>query len=92
MEVAKDDVGSAKARRKKAFALADELGLSRADRIELAQTLLWRDLDSWQHLSDEQVGRLLDAMEGWVLISHLLQTSPVREAKRSHPSSRASTA
>lgn len=87
-----DDVGSPKARRKKAFALADELGLSRSDRIELAQTLLWRDLDTWQHLTDEQVSRLLDALEGFILVSHLLQTSPLQRAKKAHPASKASTA
>lgn len=90
--MASDDVGSAKARRKKAFALADELGLTRADRIELAQTLLWRDLDSWQRLTDEQVSRLLDALEGYRLVTHLLQTSPLKDAKRAHPASRSSMA
>lgn len=83
-----DEVGSPQARRKKAFALADELALTRQDRIDLAEAILWRDVESWKHLNDEQISRLLDAMEGYEKISHLLETS----AMRAHPSMRASTA
>lgn len=95
-DVGSDDVGSPKARRKKAFALADALGLTRDERIDLAETLLWRDLESWQHLSDEEVSRLLDAMEGGLLIAQLFamrHDATLEEvAKALHPASKDSTA
>lgn len=58
-------------RRRKLFLLADEVGLSRDDRIELAQYLLRRDITSWKQLDEAQVCRLLDALEGHQLISEL---------------------
>lgn len=63
--------GSAQARRRKAFKLADDIGLDRDQRIEFARALLWRDITSWSNLEPEQVDRLLDAMEGWVFIEHI---------------------
>lgn len=58
-------------RRRKAHALAKQLGLSRDDRIELARVLLWRDIESWKQLDDAQVMRLLDAMDGYVYLTYL---------------------
>jgi hypothetical protein len=49
-----------------------EIGLTRDERVELARVILWRDIESWAGLTDEQVGRLLDAMEGFEKIVHLL--------------------
>lgn len=63
--------GSPQARRRKLFSLADHIGLSRDQRIEFARAMLWRDIKSWQSLDDAQVDRLLDALEGWVLIEHI---------------------
>lgn len=60
------------ARRKKLFAVAGELGLTTDERIELARAVLWRDIDSWADLSDEQVDRLLDCFEGYEKITWLL--------------------
>lgn len=59
-------------KRRKAFQLAADLGLDRDDRIELARVLLWRDITSWGQLSDSQVARILDALEGFTLVAHLL--------------------
>lgn len=65
--------GTPAARRRKLFVLADELGLSRDERIELSQYLLRRDIVSWKHLDDHQVDRMLDALEGAMLVAALRQ-------------------
>lgn len=63
-------------RRKKMYAVAKEIGLSRGERIELAQYLLRRDISSWSDLDEDQVCRILDAMEGWLLIETLNAMRP----------------
>ena len=60
-------------RRRKLFLVAKEIGLTRDERIELAQYLLRRDITSWKQLDEEQVLRLLDAIEGYSLIRQLEQ-------------------
>ena len=62
------------ARRKKLFIYARMFGLDRDERLEFAQLLLHRDINSWQDLTDQQMGRLLDAFEGAALLNHLLTT------------------
>ena len=57
------------ARRRKLFVVADQLHLSREERIDLASMILRRHVSTWKELSDGQVVRLLDAMEGYALIS-----------------------
>jgi hypothetical protein len=52
--------------------LAAEFDMTRDERIELAQYLLRRDITSWKQLTDAQVGRLLDALEGAQLILQLI--------------------
>lgn len=56
--------------------LAKHLGLSHDERIELTQYLLRRDITSWEHLTDDQVVRLLDAVEGYQLINDLMTMRP----------------
>lgn len=63
-------------RRRKLFVIADEIGLLRQERIELAEAILWRDVGSWSVLTDEQVGRLLDALEGYQKVRWLLVNRP----------------
>lgn len=46
------------------FVLANELTLTKDERLDLAQAILWRDVVSWKDLTDEQVDRMLDALEG----------------------------
>jgi hypothetical protein len=60
------------ARRRKLFLLAAKFDLTRDERIELAQYLLRRDITSWKQLSDAQVCRLLDALEGTELVLQLI--------------------
>ncbi len=64
--------GSQSPRRRKMFAVAGEIGLTDAEQIELAQYLLRRDITSRKDLSEEQVARMLDALEGYELVSALL--------------------
>lgn len=65
------EVEASTARRKKAHHLCDQLGLDRDDRIGLAETLLWRDVRSWSELDDVEILRLLDALEGYILVAEL---------------------
>ena len=60
--------GSEAARRRKLFKLADDIGLDRDERIEISRAVLWRDITSWGSLTPEQVDRMLDALEGYVLV------------------------
>lgn len=57
--------------KKKLFQRAQELGLERGERLELACYLLRRDITSWKNLDEAQVLRLLDALEGYELITNL---------------------
>ncbi len=76
--------GSFEARRLKLFALADHLALTREDRIELAKAILHRDIVSWRQLDPEQTDRLLDALEGAILVQEIYRQRPVtHQAKQS---------
>lgn len=53
------------------FQLCDEAGLDRQDRLDLAEIMLNRDVPTFTDLSEDEVGRLLDALRGWAYICHL---------------------
>lgn len=59
-------------RRRKAYTLAKEIGLSRDERMALAEYVLRRDITSWKQLSDSQMSRLLDSMEGFTYVHSLI--------------------
>ena len=61
-------------KRRKAMAYAKTYGLSRQDRLDLAEIILRRDVTSWKDLDDDQLTRVLDSLEGFALISHLRST------------------
>ncbi|WP_373070177.1 hypothetical protein [Gemmatimonas sp.] len=65
------ETGTPAARRRKIFLLADALGLTRDERIELAEVILRRDLVSWKQLDDAQVDRMLDVLEGAAMVIEL---------------------
>ena len=67
-----DPALGAEARRRKVYMLAKQLRLTREDRLQLAEVLLWRDVPSWSALTDAEIGRLLDAFEGYALIAMLI--------------------
>lgn len=73
-----DERGQAQARYRKCMMLFKRLGITRAERIEFASTLLWRDVESFGDLSEAEIVRVLDALEGFALISHLLSTRIAR--------------
>ena len=73
MPVTVTEVDTPAARRRKLFVWADTLGLTRDERIEFSRYLLRRDIISWRTLDDDQVLRLLDAMEGAHLYLELVR-------------------
>lgn len=58
--------------RKCAYAKAKEFGLDRQDRISLSNLITGYDHDSWNELSDVQLGRVLDALKGYEAVAYLL--------------------
>lgn len=63
---------SQSAKVRKAFLVArNEIGLTPEERIALSTYLLRRDMTTWKGLDDEQASRLLDALEGYQLITEL---------------------
>lgn len=69
-----DDRGQEASRYRKCMMLFKRLNLSREERLSFASTLLWRDVETFNDLSDGEIGRILDALEGFALLSHLLST------------------
>lgn len=68
----RENVTNPEARRRKLHMVAKQIGLTRDERIELAEYILRRDITSYRQLDDSQVIRLLDALEGFELVVHLL--------------------
>lgn len=54
------------------MAVCAEVGLSKEERMELATYLLRRDVVTFKGLEDDQVDRLLDALEGYQLVTTLV--------------------
>jgi len=72
--------------------LAKQLGMTREDRVQFAEVLLWKDVGSWKDLVDEDIQRLLDAFEGYALISYLrTQQEPPRRTEPTSGRSPATT-
>lgn len=59
-------------RLRKAMHYCDLYGLDREERLALAQMVLRRDITTWSTLDDEQLERMLDCLEGYGLVTHLL--------------------
>ena len=57
---------------RKAHHYCDLYELTREERISLTQMVLRRDITSWKDLDEDQLGRMLDCLEGFGLISHLM--------------------
>lgn len=58
--------------RRKLYTLCKELALTREERLEWATYQLRRDITSFDALDEDQVGRLLDGIEGFSLLSVLI--------------------
>lgn len=52
------------------------LGVKRGEALEVARYLLRRDFESFKSLDDHDIRRLLDAFEGYHLISTVLAQRP----------------
>jgi hypothetical protein len=64
------------------FVLADQIGLTRDERIEIARVILWRDINSWKALTADQVDRILDVLEGYVVVNWTLKNRAVPASSR----------
>lgn len=53
------------------LAICGKFSLDRQDRLEVAQVLLDRNLDSFNDLSPAELSRVRDALEGAVLVAHI---------------------
>jgi hypothetical protein len=73
--------------RRKLYLLCDEVGLTRGERIELARVILRRDIVTFDALDEDQVLRMLDALEGYEKISWLLATRDAVSPDPTPPSS-----
>lgn len=61
-------------KRRKAMHYASLYGLTRQDRLDLAEMILRRDVASWKDLGEPELVRVLDALEGYGLVTHLLSS------------------
>jgi hypothetical protein len=59
--------------RRKLYLLCSEIGLNRIERLELAEYVLRRDVPSFDGLDEDQVVRMLQALEGYQLVTELLR-------------------
>lgn len=58
--------------RRALFAAADSIELSREERLGFAEQLLEREVQSWKYLSAHEASRLMDAINGYILVAHLM--------------------
>ena len=65
--------GNPAAARRRLWVLVGELGLDRDERLELATMALAVEIESWKDLSDEQVFRLCDVLDGYGYVAELLR-------------------
>lgn len=54
------------------FASARSLGLTDAERLDLSEVILRRDVPTWKDLTEHDAGRLIDAFDGYEKITWLL--------------------
>jgi hypothetical protein len=71
--------------RRKLYLLADELGLNRVERLEIARYLLRRDVTSFKNLDEDQVLRMLDALEGFGLVVEQYRQRPTPQTDPPSP-------
>lgn len=71
-----DKVDNRELKRRKLWLWVDTYQLTRQERLDLAQYLLRRDIETWKDLSELQVDRLLDALEGFHLVAEIIHSRP----------------
>lgn len=62
---------TAEGRRRKLMMLTKRLRLDRQERLDLSSVILCRDITTWSGLPDTDVVRLLDAYEGYLLLTEI---------------------
>lgn len=62
------ETGRIVACRRRVFAICSQFGLSRADRLELAEVMFDRNVGSYSELGPIEITRLRDALEGAAII------------------------
>lgn len=67
-----DPVDDRTIRLRKAMMYCTMYELTREERLSLSQMVLRRDISSWKDLDGPQLERLLDSLEGYGLITHLV--------------------
>jgi len=77
-----EEIGTPTQRRRKMFHLADMIGLTRDERIEISRVILWRNIVSWKNLDDAQVDRMLDVLEGFAVVNWTLTNRAVPSSSR----------
>jgi hypothetical protein len=70
------DTGRSKRMLRKAYALAEEIGLNDDDRHDLADRIT-EGSKSWRRMDEQQLEKLLWMLEGYVLIEHTLYNKKV---------------
>lgn len=61
-----------RAQQRRLFASARSLGMTDQERIDLAEVILRRDVESWKDFTTQEAGRLIDAFEGFEKITWML--------------------
>ncbi|MGH9067754.1 MAG: hypothetical protein ACRD0J_09740 [Acidimicrobiales bacterium] len=64
------------AQRRLVMSLCGQVGLGREERIELAEILLSRDVQTYKGLNRHDAGRLIDALNGHLFVRELLSQRP----------------
>jgi hypothetical protein len=54
------------------YGLAREIGLTGAERHELSTQILDRDITTWKYLTAHEATRLIDALRGYTLCTHII--------------------
>lgn len=73
------------AQRRRLFAVASALGMDDGERHEFTEMFLKVDEPSWGGLNEVQAARLIDALEGFVLMTQLLNQRPPRRPSHDDP-------
>jgi hypothetical protein len=58
------------------FALATDLGLTREERLEIAEQLLGRDVQTFKHFTAYDASRVIDALAGAALCREVMDQRP----------------
>lgn len=55
------------------FAMADECGLSRPERLSFTEQFLDREVTTWAYLTAYDAARLIDAFNGYTYLTHIIE-------------------